>query len=176
MNMEFHARDYSSAAQLLADAKERRNRMERAGRLPQMIEKLERALNETRRERNAYKGRAEQANNELERLKDELKEAHRTIEHLRLLVEQDTDATPLRRHPFDIAKQFLAANYPTVTLEDVLCNSRVVRVVRARQAVYRHVHEERPDLSVAALARRFKRDHTSILHALKVTAPKGEDA
>lgn len=52
--------------------------------------------------------------------------------------------------------------------------SRTRRVVEARFKAIRAVADARPDLSTPCIGRLFRRDHTSILHALKKTKREGQ--
>lgn len=174
--MEFHAREYQNASHLFAAAKERKQRMERAAAMPQRIEALEKALKEAKREKAALKAQAAQLQCVVDRQTDELRAAHNIIDRLKQMVEEDDEMTPFaRRHPFQIAQEYLARNHPRVKLADVLSDTRKAHVVEARHGVYRAVKDERDDMAIAAIARRFKRDHTTLLASLKKTEPKGGD-
>jgi chromosomal replication initiation ATPase DnaA len=54
-----------------------------------------------------------------------------------------------------------------VSLASILGQGRAAELVAARHEAVALVHAARPDLSLPALGRIFKRDHTSILNALR---------
>lgn len=56
---------------------------------------------------------------------------------------------------------------------DILGPSRRDAVCRVRDEAIRAVANGRPDLSLPAIGRIFKRDHTSILHSLRKTRTEG---
>lgn len=53
-----------------------------------------------------------------------------------------------------------------VTYDDIVSRTRKVHVVKARQEAMKMANSLRPDMSMTELGRQFKRDHTTILHAL----------
>lgn len=62
----------------------------------------------------------------------------------------------------------LVARMHGATHEEVMSRSRQHHIVIARQAAICAVAHKRPDYSLPMLGRIFRRDHTSILHALRV--------
>lgn len=54
-----------------------------------------------------------------------------------------------------------------VSYEDILGRSRARHLVAARHEAIYEVRKRRPHLSLPQIGRIFKRDHTSILHALR---------
>lgn len=67
----------------------------------------------------------------------------------------------------DITKALLAQNYPGITMASIKGPSRVHSLVQARRHLWATVHEQRPDLSIATLARLFNRDHSTILTGIR---------
>ncbi|PDT47315.1 chromosomal replication initiator DnaA [Sinorhizobium fredii] len=57
--------------------------------------------------------------------------------------------------------------YPGITWDDVVGARRSRRIIRPRHACMKAVYEERKDLSLPAMGRIFRRDHTAVLHAVR---------
>jgi chromosomal replication initiation ATPase DnaA len=66
------------------------------------------------------------------------------------------------------------AKWRGVQFEAIIGPRRTRHIVAARFEAIRAVADARPDLSLPQLGRIFKRDHTSIIHALRATALPGE--
>lgn len=71
-----------------------------------------------------------------------------------------------RRSIQDICDEILS-DYEDVTWEKIISDRRTRAIIRPRHLCYLAVCAERPDLSIARIARSFRRDHSSILHVLK---------
>lgn len=54
-----------------------------------------------------------------------------------------------------------------VTVEGILGRRLTKPMIEARQLAMVEVVKRRPDLSIARIAKSFKRDHTTVLHAMK---------
>lgn len=67
----------------------------------------------------------------------------------------------------DIAARILREHYSEISLAAVKGPSRLSDLVAARRHVWTAVHEERPDLSIATIARMFKRDHSTVLTGIR---------
>jgi len=80
--------------------------------------------------------------------------------------------TPAPPRMMDVAKAFLEENYPEYTMAAILGDSRMRPLVQARHHVWWEVRRQRPDASWMAMGRRFKRDHTSILHGVRKHAER----
>ncbi len=76
-----------------------------------------------------------------------------------------------RRPVRDIVKEVLLF-YPGITWEDVVSVRREKRLIEPRHRCMVAVYEERKDLSMPALGRIFKRDHTTIIHAVQKAEAK----
>jgi len=61
-----------------------------------------------------------------------------------------------------------------LTVADIVGSRRDRRAVAARREAIVEARRLRPDLALTALGRIFRRDHTSILHALRRAAEAGE--
>ncbi|WVT75271.1 helix-turn-helix domain-containing protein [Sinorhizobium chiapasense] len=70
-----------------------------------------------------------------------------------------------RRPVREIIEDVLSA-YPGITWEEIIGVGRERRLVEPRHRCMAAVYEERKDLSLPALGRIFRRDHTSVLHAV----------
>lgn len=70
-----------------------------------------------------------------------------------------------RRPVREIIEDVLGA-YPGITWEEIIGVGRERRLVEPRHRCMAAVYEERKDLSLPALGRIFRRDHTSVLHAV----------
>lgn len=79
-------------------------------------------------------------------------------------IETRRDAT------MEIIKEVAAAH--SLVVSDITGTSRLKPIVEARfDAIYR-VATERPELSLSAIGRIFCRDHTTMLHALRIHAER----
>lgn len=72
----------------------------------------------------------------------------------------------VRRPVRDIIKEVLHF-FPGITWEDVISVRRERRLIEPRHKCMVAVYEERKDLSLPMLGRIFKRDHTTIIHAVQ---------
>ncbi|MEY9531648.1 helix-turn-helix domain-containing protein [Sinorhizobium fredii] len=63
------------------------------------------------------------------------------------------------------------ADFPGVTWADIISVRRDRRLVKPRHACMRAVYEQRKDLSLPRIGRIFHRDHTTVLAAVKGSAP-----
>lgn len=70
-----------------------------------------------------------------------------------------------RRPVREIIEDVLGA-YPGISWEEIIGVGRERRLVEPRHRCMAAVYEERKDLSLPALGRIFRRDHTSVLHAV----------
>ena len=87
-----------------------------------------------------------------------------------------TSDRPAILTPGRIIKMLIAeeAERHGATLGEVMGPSRGHRIVKARDAAIRRIHDERPDFSYPHLGRVFGgRDHTTILHSLDKTGGRG---
>ncbi|MCY1744083.1 helix-turn-helix domain-containing protein [Ensifer sp. SL37] len=75
-----------------------------------------------------------------------------------------------RRPVRAIIEEVLGA-YPGISFEDIIGVGRERRLVEPRHRCMTAVYDERPDLSLPALGRIFRRDHTSVLHAVNKREP-----
>ncbi|MEZ2220748.1 helix-turn-helix domain-containing protein [Rhizobium sp. RCC_161_2] len=66
------------------------------------------------------------------------------------------------------------ANYPGVSIANVQSSRRTRKVVKPRQEAMFEVFIQRPDLSLPMIGRWFRKDHTTIIHAVrKIEAMRG---
>lgn len=75
-------------------------------------------------------------------------------------------AHPTRKPMFEIAREVLE-QYPDVTLREVLGVNRSRRVVRVRQHIWSEVRDQREDASLVLIARRFNRDHQTVIYGIR---------
>lgn len=54
-----------------------------------------------------------------------------------------------------------------VRVDDILGVTRNAKITKARHAAIYRARQERPDMSLPQIGRVFRRDHTSILHAIR---------
>jgi chromosomal replication initiation ATPase DnaA len=81
-------------------------------------------------------------------------------------------AAQKRRFMIDIGKEVLAEHYPGISMAEVMGNSRIRKLVEARQHVWWEVKRQRPDATTVSIARRFNRDHQTVNHGLKKHASR----
>lgn len=77
---------------------------------------------------------------------------------------EDEEFTPVRRVA-DIVAEVLQ-DYPGVTMADIVSVRRTRDLIKPRHRCYYEVYRQRPDLSFPAMGRYFKRDHSSLHHAI----------
>lgn len=77
----------------------------------------------------------------------------------------EVEEEPKRPVPVIIAE--VLAGFEGVTWADIISARRDRRLIKPRHACMKAVYDERKDLSSPTLGRIFKRDHSSILHAVK---------
>ncbi|OCP36748.1 helix-turn-helix domain-containing protein [Ensifer sp. LC163] len=82
-----------------------------------------------------------------------------------------SEGVGVRRPVRDIVQEVLVL-YPGVTWEDITSVRREKRLIEPRHRCMAAVYEERKDLSLPMLGRVFRRDHTTILHAVHKTEAK----
>jgi len=58
-------------------------------------------------------------------------------------------------------------DYPGVNISDIRGATRMRTIIPARQMAVWRVRKERPDLSLPAIGRWFKRDHTTLIHSIR---------
>ncbi|MGF6253803.1 helix-turn-helix domain-containing protein [Ensifer sp. LBL] len=99
----------------------------------------------------------------------------RILEQAKALCEfqqaDDGERLSPRRPVRDIVKDVLLF-YPGITWEDVVSVRREKRLIEPRHRCMVAVYEERKDLSMPALGRIFRRDHTTIIHAVQKAEAK----
>ncbi|HXV29781.1 MAG TPA: helix-turn-helix domain-containing protein [Sinorhizobium sp.] len=80
----------------------------------------------------------------------------------------ETDDGPGDDRPsIDAIVASVLADFPDVTWEDIISVRRERRLVKPRHACMRAVYESRKDLSLPRIGRIFRRDHTTVLAAVK---------
>ena len=82
----------------------------------------------------------------------------------------DDEADGNRSSIEEIVMEVLA-DFPGVTWEDIISVRRDRRLVKPRHACMRAVYEKRKDLSLPRIGRIFHRDHSTVLAAVKGSAP-----
>lgn len=82
-------------------------------------------------------------------------------------VKAPTPITPPPEPVMSIARRILDQHYPGISMGEIKGPSRAGRLVLARWHIYSVIHEERPDVSVAAIGRIFNRDHSTVLHGIR---------
>lgn len=97
----------------------------------------------------------------------------RILEQAKTLCEHSdsSEGVGVRRPVRDIVQEVLVF-YPGVTWEDITSVRREKRLIEPRHRCMAAVYEERKDLSLPMLGRMFRRDHTTILHAVHKTEVK----
>jgi chromosomal replication initiation ATPase DnaA len=96
------------------------------------------------------------------------------------LCEMDTERSMLNDISLRVtAKEVIGdvlAEHPGYTVGDILSQRRDKRLTAVRQLCMYAVHKRRPDLSLPQIGKVFKRDHTTILHAIrKIESANGGD-
>ncbi|TBB44199.1 hypothetical protein ELH49_09205 [Rhizobium ruizarguesonis] len=79
----------------------------------------------------------------------------------------------IRRSIRDIVLEVLE-NFPGITIDNVQSHRRTRDVIDPRQEAMFEVYMQRPDLSLPMIGRWFRRDHTTVLHAVgKIKTKRG---
>lgn len=151
--------------EFLRKAKQRRAEQERAQRIAD--EKEASRLKEERRKLAMEASRKN--NNEQHAL--EMKQVNALLEKYRALNIIDP---PRPERPDAKSIIYKVATVHHVTIGDILGQRRDQFTVKARFAAIRAVSDARPDLTLPQIGKIFKRDHTSIIHALRATAKPGQ--
>ena len=76
-------------------------------------------------------------------------------------------ASPVRRPMDEIAKEILDKYYTDVTMKEVMSEIRFRRVCRARQHIWAAIIDERYDITIETICRKFRRDHQTIIYGIK---------
>ncbi|MBW3095656.1 helix-turn-helix domain-containing protein [Pseudohoeflea coraliihabitans] len=168
--MEFtatDARDYRPGynPEFLARAREKNKRREREKAARIHRELLAKAKEEARREREE-RARAER---EQEAEQRRIEEATQIMAKAGNRYEPIIDITPqlmVKEIIVEVAERFGFAP------REIVGRSRYKPLTRARQAAMAEVYLHRPDMSLPQIGRFFNRDHTTVLHALKVMGLK----
>lgn len=71
-----------------------------------------------------------------------------------------------RKSVKDICLEVLA-DYPGVTMQDIISVHRSKSLVEPRRRCHYEVYKQRPDLSSVKIGRFMRRDHSSILHSIE---------
>lgn len=108
--------------------------------------------------------RMAQRNLEIERELDAAQRPRETAE---------IEAPEIKRSIREICREVLA-DYPGVTIEDVVGVRRKRELIKPRHACMAAVYVERKDLSLPMMGKWFHRDHTTILAALRKAGVYGE--
>lgn len=90
-------------------------------------------------------------------------QAHKLCQLMHIDSEEE-EYTEVRRVK-DIVDEVLL-DYPGVTMADIVSVRRTRDLITPRHRCYYEVYRQRPDLSFPAMARYFKRDHSSLHHAI----------
>lgn len=72
---------------------------------------------------------------------------------------------PKRRLIPEIMAEVLS-EHPGVTVKMIISVDRRAPVVRARHHIWHQIREERADISFAEIGRRFRRDHSTVIHGI----------
>jgi chromosomal replication initiation ATPase DnaA len=75
-------------------------------------------------------------------------------------------AFPVRRLMTEIAAEVLR-EHPGITMQQVLGDVRKAEICRARHHIWHQIRQERYDISLSEISRKFRRDHHTIIHGIK---------
>lgn len=151
MNIEFHAREYASAAEMIAAAAERRRRLMSVKppvkqrvimRLPTPEPTIAIAAFST-----SMKFRLSRA---------AVYSAY-----------AGGEVPTIRRSMTQIARSVLADHHPDVTVADLMSQKRKKEIVLARHHVVYAIMQERPDMSYNKLGGWLNRDHTTVINSYR---------
>ncbi|MFL5015418.1 MAG: helix-turn-helix domain-containing protein [Rhizobium sp.] len=83
-------------------------------------------------------------------------------------------SAPKVRRSIDAIVIEVLENFPGVNIDNIQSHRRTRDIIPARQESMFEVYMQRPDLSLPMIGRWFRRDHTTVLHAVKkVKAKRG---
>lgn len=74
--------------------------------------------------------------------------------------------TPPPKRPVTLIVADVLRDFPDITWDDIIGVRRTRALVKPRQLCMVAVYEERKDLSLPAIGKIFRRDHTTILHSV----------
>lgn len=150
--------------EFLRRAKQRRAAQERAQRIAD--EKEASRLKEERRKLAVEASRKNDEQHDLAMKQlDALLEKYRALNIIDPPMPERPDAKSIIRE---------VATVHHVTVGEILGQRRNRFTIKARFAAIRAVADARPDLTLPQIGKIFKRDHTSIIHALRSTAKPGQ--
>jgi chromosomal replication initiation ATPase DnaA len=92
-----------------------------------------------------------------------LDQAHKLCQLLR--IQSDEEEYTEVRSVKEIVDEVLQ-DYPGITMAQIISVRRTRELITPRHRCYYEVYRQRPDLSFPAMARFFKRDHSSLIHAV----------
>lgn len=113
----------------------------------------------------------EQRDAEIRQLKADLADRNaRVIDQAHKLcqlmhIDSDEEEYTEVRRVKDIVDEVLQ-DYPGISMADIVSVRRTRDLIKPRHRCYYEVYRQRPDLSFPAMARYFKRDHSSLHHAI----------
>ncbi|MBN9028883.1 MAG: hypothetical protein BGO05_18605 [Rhizobiales bacterium 63-7] len=173
MNMYVKAKEYASADEMMAEYKARQDRTRHQQNHESAIRSLRKqnsdlraALNKANAERMSLAKGLIEARGEVCEKVTELQRLQTRLASLQARIPDDIpEALPVK----DIIVATLLA-YPGISLTEIFGQGRRKPVADARKACMRAVYTQRPDLSSTQIAAVFKRDHTTLLHAVGATA------
>lgn len=73
----------------------------------------------------------------------------------------------IRRRLMDEIANEVLTEHDGVTIEDVMSESRLRPICHARHHVWHQIATERHDVTVQAIADKFRRNHASVIHGIK---------
>jgi len=144
----------------LAKVREKRAQEQKEAKARKLAERVRRE----QEAKEAARRRIEEAYQEALRARAEAAEAARRA-HEAILAEQAFLAGRSAPEPKHIIMEVAIAH--GVSYDDILGRSRARHLVAARHEAIYEVRKRRPHLSLPQIGRIFKRDHTTILHALR---------
>lgn len=76
-------------------------------------------------------------------------------------------AHPVRRLMEVIAQEVLDQHYADIPLKEIMSETKIRRIAWARQHIWTAILEERHDLTICEVGRKFRRNHQTIIYGMQ---------
>lgn len=180
MNIQIQARQYTSAAEMIEAAKDRRKRIFDTVTPQQLLIRAKEEIIDLKGRLKQAEAKISERDRELESAKDHVIDLNRVIDFLRGELDlgrtsgspaaPQLDKNPVIFKPRSTVREIcreVLTHYPGLNFSDIIGPSRDPYIIEARHVCVFEVKVRRPDLSFPAIGRAFNRDHTTILHSYK---------
>lgn len=169
--MQVNAKIYSSAEDMLRDARARKNREAKLVSNEKTILTLQAEVAALKERLSVSETSRTATEKALVGLSDDYSSLQgvlisQTVRICELEGLTDPDIAVALRLPVKRIIADVLVNFPNVTMAEILGASKVRRLIESRHACMKAVYSLRRDLSLPQIGKVFNRDHTTIMHAV----------